>query len=115
MFLRQSEPERLTARVFGSSRTAGCRVQTYRDGETYHIDIDLPGVDPADIDVNVDRHVMTVRASRHAVTDEPQSPATAYDKQVALSEALDTDRLDARYDKGVLTVDIPVREDRAAA
>jgi HSP20 family protein len=114
MFLRHSDPERLTARVLGSSRTAGCRVEAYRDGETYHIDIDLPGVEPADIDLNVDRNVMTLRASRHAVRDEPQSPANACDKQFVLSEALDTDRLDARYDKGVLTVNIPVREDRAA-
>jgi HSP20 family protein len=114
MFLRHSDPERLTARVLGSSRTAGCRVETYRDGETYHIDIDLPGVDPADIDVNVDRDVVTLRASRHGQQEEPESPANARDKQVVLSEALDTDHLDARYDKGVLTVHIPVREDRAA-
>ncbi|MEV6493820.1 Hsp20/alpha crystallin family protein [Actinoplanes sp. NPDC051633] len=109
MFLRYSEPEQLTARVVGTTRAAGCRVETYRDGETFHIDIDLPGMDPADIDVSVDDNVMTVRAARHSGGDEPQSPAQDYAKQVRLSDRLDTDRLDARYDDGALTISIPVR------
>ena len=36
--------DRLTARVFDTAtRTSGCRLDAYRDGETFFIDIDLPG------------------------------------------------------------------------
>jgi HSP20 family protein len=105
------DPDRLTARVFDSAtRTSGCRLEAYRDGDTYVIDIDLPGVDPASIDVMVDRQVLTVRAERrHA--DEPaitQRPAGELSRQVTLSDTLDTDRLEARHDNGVLTLTIPL-------
>ena len=105
------DPDRLTARVFDSAtRTSGCRLEAYREGDTYVIDIDLPGVDPASIDVMVDRQVLTVRAERkHA--DGPvatERPAGELSRQVTLSDTLDTDRLEARHDNGVLTLTIPL-------
>jgi HSP20 family protein len=186
----------LTARVYDSStRRGGCRLDAYREGNTYYVDIDLPGVDPATIDVAADRAALTVRAERkhrtartenekgaavaegaaregstldasadrdadlgntgqggashrdagHAgavidgaavdgaaidgaaidgaphegaphegapraglhlvAVDAAESPIT---RQVALSGSLDTDRLDASYDDGVLTLRIPL-------
>jgi HSP20 family protein len=109
--------DRLTARVFDSTtRSSGARLDAYRDGDTFHIDIDLPGVDPASIDVTVDRKVLTVRAERKRelpegaqliVAERPTGPVS---RQVFLSDTLDTDRLEARYDNGVLTLSIPVTE-----
>jgi HSP20 family protein len=111
--------DRLTARVFDSTRSTGARLDAYRLDDTFHIDIDLPGVDPAGIDITVDRKVLTVRAERrrvegenvqYVVTERPVGPVS---RQVFLSETLDTDRLDARYENGVLTLSIPVREKAA--
>jgi len=105
------DPDRLTARVFDSAtRTSGCRLEAYREGDTYVIDIDLPGVDPASIDVMVDRQVLTVRAERKhaeasAVTEQPTGELS---REVTLSDTLDTDRLEARHDNGVLTLTIPL-------
>jgi HSP20 family protein len=111
------EPDRLTARVFDSaSRSGGCRLETYRDGDTFYIDIDLPGVDPADIEVSVDGAVLTIRAERKRVEREGRRLVVAerltgtFTRQVVLSDTLDTDRLDARYDDGLLTLSIPVTE-----
>ena len=57
--------DRLTARVFDTAtRNSGARLDAYRIDDTFYIDIDLPGVDPASIDVTVDRKVLTVRAER---------------------------------------------------
>jgi HSP20 family protein len=109
--------DRLTARVFDTAtRTSGCRLDAYRDGDTYYIDIDLPGVDPADIDVTVDGTVLTVRAERHHPDGEEQQPLRPVgicSRQVMLSDTLDTDRIEARYDNGVLTLRIPVTETAA--
>ena len=110
-----SDIDRLTARVF-AARTSGCRLDAYREGDAYYIDIDLPGIDPADIDVTVDGNVLSVRAERKrpepddqqtVVAERPTGPCT---RQVLLSDTLDTDRLEARYDNGVLTLSIPVVE-----
>jgi HSP20 family protein len=109
--------DRLTARVLDSAtRRSGCRLDAYREDDTFHIDIDLPGVDPAGIDYRVDGNVLTIRATR-----EPErlrlvggfEPAATCTKQVVLSDSLDTDRLDARYDNGVLTLRIPIVESAA--
>ncbi len=112
------KPDRLTARVFDSAtRGAGARLDAYRDGDTFYIDIDLPGVDPADIDVMADRHVLTVRCARRR--PERAGRTGTVTRQVPLPGNLDTDHLDARYDDGVLTLHIPVadsgRPDLAAA
>ena len=99
------EPERLTARVLDKpARSAGCRLETYRDGDTFHIDIDLPGVDPADIDFSVDDGVLTIRAVRR----RDDLGLVAGEKQIPLSDTLDTDRIEARYADGQLTLRIPI-------
>jgi HSP20 family protein len=109
--------ERITARVFDTTtRNSGARLDAYRIDDTFYIDIDLPGVEPASIEVTVDHKVLTVRASRTRpeaeglrllVAERPMGPVT---RQVFLSETLDTDRLEARCDNGVLTLSIPVIE-----
>jgi HSP20 family protein len=111
--------ERLTARVFESStRTAGARLDAYRADDTFFIDIDLPGVDPASIDITVDGKVLTVRAERGRTGREgvryliAERPVGVFSRQVQLSDKLDTDRLEARYEQGVLTLRIPVLEER---
>ena len=109
--------DRITTRVFDTTnRSSGCRLDAHRDGDTFFIDIDLPGVDPASIDVTVDRKVLTIRAERKRVEKEGRQFVVAerqmgtFTRQVFLSDTLDTDRLEARYDSGVLTLSIPVTE-----
>ena len=109
--------DRLTARVFDSAtRSSGCRLDAYREGDAFYIDIDLPGIDPAGIDVTVDRKVLTVRAERKRAEREGQQfvvaerPMGTFTRQVFLSDSLDTDRLEAKYENGVLNLSIPVIE-----
>jgi HSP20 family protein len=109
--------DRLTARVFDTAtRSSGARLDAYRIDDTFYIDIDLPGVDPASIDVTVDHRVLTVKAERKRPQREglqllvAERPTGTVTRQVFLSENLDTDRLEARYDNGVLTLSIPVIE-----
>ena len=98
------QPDRLTARVF-TGRTPCVRLDAYRDGDTFFVDIDLPRPDRAEVDVSTGPDALTVRASRRAAA---QRPAAVVSRQVHLAETLDTDRLDARYDDDVLTVRIPI-------
>ena len=109
--------DRLTARVFDTAtRSSGARLDAYRIHDHFYIDIDLPGVDPASIDITVDRKVLSVRAERKRADREgvryvvAERPMGTVSRQVFLSDSLDTDRLEARYDNGVLTLTIPVAE-----
>jgi HSP20 family protein len=112
--------DRLTARVFEcSGRSSSCRLDAYRIDDEYYIDIELPGVDPADIDVTADEDVLTVRAERKPNEADgqrnPEQKAEPFTREVSLAERLDTDRLEARYDNGVLTLRIPLKDKVAAA
>ncbi|GAB2619739.1 hypothetical protein Aab01nite_33880 [Paractinoplanes abujensis] len=105
------ELDQLTCRVFDSTRSSGARLAAYRIDGTFFVDIDLPGIDRAGIDVSVDDGVLTIRAERRAAEGEAGQPASApVTREVDLreSESLDTDRLEARCDNGVVTLHIPV-------
>ena len=110
------ELDRLTQQVFGTwSRPAAMPMEAYRQGEELVVHFDLPGVDPATIDLNVERNVLTVKAERrptsaneHIETQVAERPYGVFSRQLFLGDALDTDRIQALYDAGVLTLRIPV-------
>ncbi|MGK5678323.1 Hsp20/alpha crystallin family protein [Actinoplanes sp. URMC 104] len=111
------ELDQLTCRVFDSTRSSGARLAAYRIDGTFYVDIDLPGVDRAGIDISVDEGVLTVRAERRAADGAAATAAGPVTREVDLSDAesLDTDRLEARCDNGVVTLTIPiVHEPRAS-
>ncbi|MEU5877672.1 Hsp20/alpha crystallin family protein [Spirillospora sp. NPDC047279] len=77
---------------------------------------DLPGIDPASVEVTVDRGVLTVSARReeeYAENDRlfvRERTMGTFTRRVYLSEHLDADAIEAAYDNGVLAVRIPVLE-----
>lgn len=105
--------EHLTARVY-ATRASGARLDAYRRDDQFFIDIDLPGVDPASIDITVDGEVLTVRAERRRADGANPRMIVAehamgdFSRQVRLSEKLDIDRLEASHDNGALILRIPV-------
>ena len=90
-------------------------MDAWRDGDTFHVEFDLPGVDPASIDLDVERNVVTVRAERpnrasDAELIAAERPRGVFSRQLVLGDNLDTEHIEASYDTGVLTLDIPVAE-----
>jgi HSP20 family protein len=87
-----------------------------RHGDQVFVNFDLPGVDPDAIDVSVERDLLTVTATRRfdrAEGDEVlanERPQGTFTRRVLLGESLDTGRLEAAYDHGVLSITIPVAE-----
>ncbi|MDH6119692.1 HSP20 family protein [Kitasatospora sp. GAS204A] len=109
--------DRLTQQLVGTaSQPAGMPLVAYRDGEVFVLRLDLPGIDPQTVDLDVERNVLTVRAER--ASQLPQGAEVLADervlgrfsRQVFLGDALDTDRIEADYDQGVLSVRVPISE-----
>ncbi len=107
--------DRLTRQTWGV-RSSHMPADAYRMGERFYLHIDLPGVDPDSIDVTVERNALTVSAERRWDPDEEiqvilnERPVGSYSRQFFLGESLDTDKIEAGYDHGVLTLSIPVAE-----
>jgi HSP20 family protein len=114
------ELDRFTQQLLGQngtwSRPAVMPMDAYRDGEEFVVHFDLPGVDPSTVDLNVERNVLTVKAERtHSYGDDvelqvAERPRGVFSRQLFLGETLDTDRIQATYDAGVLTLRIPIAE-----
>src|ERR1700750_3436863 len=62
------ELDRLTQQVFGTqgtlARPAAMPMDAWRDGDTFVLELDVPGVAADSIDLDVERNVITVRAER---------------------------------------------------
>ncbi|MBW9205451.1 Hsp20 family protein [Mumia sp. zg.B17] len=110
------ELDRLTQQVFGTAaRPAGMPMDAWREGDSFVVELDLPGVDPGSIDIAVERNVLTVRADRPAREGveeliAAERPRGVFSRQLILGDTLDTERVEARYADGVLRVTIPVAE-----
>jgi len=90
-------------------------MDAWRDGDTFQVEFDLPGVSPDAIDLDVERNVVTVRAERPARDNASEMlaaerPRGTFSRQLVLGDNLDTDAIQASYDAGVLTLRIPVAE-----
>jgi len=119
--LMRSDPfrelDRLTQQVFGTTaRPAAMPMDAYRQGDEFVVNFDLPGVDSSSIDLTVEKNVLTVTAERRWQPSNDvqvvasERPWGSFSRQLFLGESLDADRVEARYDDGVLTVTIPVAE-----
>ncbi|WP_424871928.1 Hsp20/alpha crystallin family protein [Streptomyces sp. SAI-229] len=113
------EFDRLAQQVFGATATgrpAAMPMDAYRAGDDFIVHFDLPGIDPETIDLDVERNVLNVRAERRSPAPEgaetvvAERPTGTFTRQLFLGDTLDTERIDASYESGVLTLRIPVAE-----
>ena len=99
-----------------AGRAPAIAMDAVRHGDQVFISFDLPGVDPDAIDLTVERDMLTVRAERRFQRSEGDQVLAderrqgVFTRRVLLGDTLDTGRLEAAYDHGVLTVTIPVAE-----
>jgi HSP20 family protein len=110
------EVDRLTEAMLERASVPRMPMDAYRHGDKFLIHFDLPGTDPASIEVTVEKNVLAVRAERSAEQAEEdevvvvERPQGNFSRQVFLGEGLDPEHIEARYDSGVLTLTIPVAE-----
>jgi HSP20 family protein len=110
------EFDRMFEQAWSQTRQASIPMDAYRHGDSFVVNLDLPGVDPDSIDVSVERNAVTVSAERHWQSVEGDQVVASerrhgtFTRQLFLGDGLDTDRIHASYENGVLTVTIPVAE-----
>jgi HSP20 family protein len=112
------EFDRLAQQLTGAgttSRPAVMAMDAWREGDTFVVEFDLPGVRPETLDIDVERNVLTVKAERPAPDRDTEMlaaerPTGLFTRQLVLGDNLDLDNVQAGYDAGVLRLSIPVAE-----
>ncbi|GGI44906.1 HSP20 family protein [Agromyces flavus] len=110
--------DRLASALFDTTRRGPRRMpmDLYRDGDHYVLTADLPGIDPGSVDIDVDGQLLTIRAERTLPSGEGvtwitrEREAASFLRQLSLGQGVDTERISANYNNGVLSVTIPVSE-----
>jgi len=116
------EFDRLARRVFGTtnggavSRRSVMPMDVIRRQDEVELRFDLPGIDPESLEVTVDRGVLTVSAKRAEEYAEGENPYRrervmgTFTRRVSLSDTIDSEKIDAGYTNGVLSVRLPLLE-----
>src|SRR4051812_43540175 len=110
------ELDRFAQQVLGTAaRPAAMPMDAWREGEEFVVEFDLPGINPDSLDIDIERNVVTVRAERPSVDPNREMLASersrgVFSRQLVLGDNLDTDRIEASYREGVLSLRIPVAE-----
>ncbi len=89
-------------------------------GDTVVLLLDVPGADPASLDVTLDKHVLTIEA--RVTLAAPGGYAAehiefqngTYERRFVFSERMDGDHIDATLKDGVLRLTVPKAPDTAA-
>lgn len=106
---------RLGSRV-GADGSATMPMDAYRRGDSVWVHLDMPGVTADNIEVGVERNVLTVSAERSWEPEEgdqmylSERRQGSYRRQVQLGDGLNADAVEASLVDGVLTLSIPVAE-----
>ena len=92
-----------------------------RAGDTVTVKASQPGVQPEDIDVTIEGGVLTIKADTKAEEEREdggyvvrERRAGSFHRSLRLSENVDTDKVEPRYENGVLTIALPVAESKKA-
>ena len=92
-------------------------VDVYETSEGITLVADLPGVSAQTIDIRVEQDVLTIEGTVDLDMPENLRPlyaevqASRYRRSFTLSPELETDKIDAKLSRGVLTLFIPKREE----
>src|SRR5271165_589252 len=100
--------ESLTASSFAPA------VDVYEDEHKVTLKIEVPGVDEKDIDVHVENNVLAVHGERKIEKEEKEENYRRVERQYGsftrtftLPQTVDTEKVSANYDKGVLKIALP--------
>ena len=120
----QEEIEELFADLWQVPRFSGLRHGFRPNVDCFHTDephaltvvVELPGVDPGSVRVVAGERVLVIAGER----TRPPMPGRVYQqmeieygpfqRQVRLAEDVDPQRAEAKFERGVLTVQLPVAE-----
>lgn len=91
------------------------------DGKTMHIDMEVPGFRPNDIQMNINNGVLEIRGEK---TDKQESKdkdrsyvvresSSSFARRIVLPDGVDSEKIAAEMENGILSVTIPIEQPEA--
>jgi HSP20 family protein len=109
--------ERLTSQLRSGRRTPmGMPMDVWQAEDGFHVALDLPGVDPSNVEITTEQSTLIIRGERSPEYGEGQNvlvaerPQGSFTRQLQVGETLDLDNVEASYSDGVLRLRIPMAQ-----
>ena len=87
------------------------------DEDSLRITMELPGVDPSDVRLSLENNILTIRGEKKQQAEENNERIHRFERTFGMFErtfvlpnTVDADKIEARYENGVLFVGIPKAE-----
>jgi HSP20 family protein len=84
--------------------------------DAYLINVELPGVEPGQVEINFEQNVLTIRGTKPSSFDAGNGEYRVYtaervsgefERAVRLPDFVDSERIDASYSHGLLQITVP--------
>ena len=89
----------------------------FEDAEGIKIVTELPGLNPADVKLTIENSTLTIRGEKKQVAEEKTTRVHRYERSYGTFErsftlptTVDTEKVQARFENGVLTIALPKAE-----
>ncbi|HZA60383.1 MAG TPA: Hsp20/alpha crystallin family protein [Actinomycetota bacterium] len=115
------ELNRLFGRDFGEDDMRGTWAPTmdvYEDKERFVITLELPGIDPADVDISVEDSALRITGQRKFYRElsednfhRVERRYGQFSRTLTLPQTANVDAVNASFEDGLLTLDIPKKEE----
>ncbi len=120
-----AEMNRLHDQLFSRSlgRDESCKppVDIHEDASAFTVDVEVPGVAPEDVHVDVEKGILTVRGERKLAREEEKDGYRrveryfgSFSRSFALPDNVDAEGIAATANHGVLSIRLPKRTDNGA-
>ena len=93
-------------------------LDVYEEKDKLVVTVELPGIEPEKVDVSVEDHTLTVRGEREFNTEIKEENFHrierrygSFTRAMTLPPTADSEHIKATFDKGVLTLEVPKREE----
>ena len=121
----QNELNRLFGRTYAGGEAGGStgastgtawmpQLDVFETGDRFVVKVELAGVEPNDVDLSVEDSTLTIRGERkfyENVQEENfhrvERRYGAFARSLTLPQTADAERIEASFDKGVLTIEVP--------
>ena len=95
-----------------ADRSASCLIDVYAEGDNFVVEMALPGVEPAAVDMSVLGNQITISGEYPAPAEGRQflhreRRAGRFERTLTLPAEVDADKAEAHYEHGVMRLTVP--------